>query len=377
MRIAFYAPLKPPDHAVPSGDRRMARLLIDAFECAGHEVELASRLRSWNGSPDPARQARLQRVGGALAERLLRRYRARPAAARPGAWLTYHLYYKAPDHIGPLVADALGIPYLVAEASVADKRANGPWALGHEATIAALDQAARVISLNPLDAKCLPHPERVRPIKPFLDPAPFRAAAKRRAAARTEMAAAQGLDTAYPWLLAVAMMRPGDKLESYRLLARTLEGLGDRDWQLLLVGDGPARAEVEAAFAWAGTDRLRTYGVAEPDRLPGIYAACDLMVWPAVNEAYGMAILEAQAAGLPVVAGYGEGLAAIVRDGETGLLTPPGDAVAFGAALRELLETPEKRRALGRAAADKVAAEHTLEAAACRLDAILAEVAAR
>ena len=45
-RVAFYAPLKPPDHPVPSGDRRMAQLLWQALEAAGARVELASRLRS-------------------------------------------------------------------------------------------------------------------------------------------------------------------------------------------------------------------------------------------------------------------------------------------------------------------------------------------
>ena len=45
---------------------------------------------------------------------------------RPDLWFTYHLYYKAPDLVGPLVAGALGIPYAVAEASVAHKRAGKP-----------------------------------------------------------------------------------------------------------------------------------------------------------------------------------------------------------------------------------------------------------
>ncbi|WP_035670480.1 hypothetical protein [Azospirillum brasilense] len=48
MRIAFYAPLKSPTHPVPSGDRRMARLLMAALERAGHAVTLASTLRSWD-----------------------------------------------------------------------------------------------------------------------------------------------------------------------------------------------------------------------------------------------------------------------------------------------------------------------------------------
>ena len=87
MRVAFYAPLKPPDHPVPSGDRRMARLLIQALELAGHEVEVAARLRSWHGVPDGARQARIAELGAALAERLLRRHPTRPAPARPPAWL--------------------------------------------------------------------------------------------------------------------------------------------------------------------------------------------------------------------------------------------------------------------------------------------------
>jgi hypothetical protein len=107
MRIAFYAPMKPPDHPVPSGDRRMSRLLIAALGRAGHEVELASRLRSREGTGSPERQARLRRVGAGLARRLLRRYHARPPAQRPRAWLTYHLYYKAPDWIGPAVCEAL------------------------------------------------------------------------------------------------------------------------------------------------------------------------------------------------------------------------------------------------------------------------------
>ena len=371
MRIAFYAPLKPPDHPVPSGDRRMARLLADALRHAGHEVDLASRLRSWTGTPDPARQARMAQVGARLGDRLLRRYRARPPEARPRAWLTYHLYYKAPDWIGPQVSAALGIPYLLAEASVANKRANGPWALGHKATLAALDHARAVITLNPADLEGLPDPGRATLLKPFLDPAPYRAAAGRRVELRARLAGDHGLDPARPWLLAVAMMRAGDKLDSYRVLARALGTLGDLDWHLLVAGDGPARPEVEAAFAPLAGGRVHFLGARDADGLAQVYAACDLLAWPALNEAYGMALLEAQAAGLPVVAGRGGGVAGVVRDGDTGLLTAPGDADAFGAALRRLLTDEDRRHALAAAAPRAVAAEHGLEQAAARLDAIL------
>ena len=376
MRVAFYAPLKPPDHGVPSGDRRMARLLIQALELAGHQVEVAARLRSWHGVPDAARQARIAALGEALAERLLRRYRSRPAAARPRAWLTYHLYYKAPDWIGPRVAEALGIPYLLAEASLAGKRANGLWAMGHAATQAALDRAAAVISLNPDDVEGLPDPGRVRPLAPFLDPAPFQAAAAKRSTLRAALAETHGLNPAQPWLLAVAMMRPGDKLASYRLLAEALQGLRGSAWQLLVAGDGPARAEVEAALGAVPPDRVRWLGEVTAEALPALYAACDLLVWPAIHEAYGMALLEAQAAGLPVVAGRGAGVAQLVVDGQTGRLTEAGDAAAFAQAVAGLLAAPGTRARMAAAAQARVAAEHGLSAAAARLDAVLREAVA-
>jgi hypothetical protein len=71
--VAFYAPMKPPDHPTPSGDRRMARALLRALGRTGRPVELASRLRSYDRAGDPVRQRRLEALGGRLAARLLRR----------------------------------------------------------------------------------------------------------------------------------------------------------------------------------------------------------------------------------------------------------------------------------------------------------------
>lgn len=375
--------MKPPDHPQPSGDRRMARMLIRALELGGHEVALASRFCSRDGAGDPDRQARLARAGGRLAARLLRRYRAGPAAGRPEAWLTYHLYYKAPDWIGPAVARGLAIPYLVAEASVAPKRAGGPWDLGHRATLEALAAASAVIALNPADLPCLPGDCRARLLLPFLDPEPGRAAAAERPVHRKALEARFGLDPERPVIAAVAMMRPGDKLASYRLLAEALNGLEARAWQLLIVGDGPARPQVEAAFAYFGDSgsrpggvpggggRVRFAGAVAEEELPALLAGADLFAWPAVREAYGMALLEAQAAGLPVAAGREGGVPAIVADGETGLLADPGDPAAFRDALGRLLADPALRQRQGAAALAKVARDHGLDQAAFRLDGIL------
>jgi glycosyltransferase involved in cell wall biosynthesis len=377
MRIAFYAPLKPPFHPVASGDRTMARLLIEALRRSGHEVAVAAALRSRDGTGDPVRQARLRDLGGRLAARFVR-HSARVPAARPDLWFTYHLYYKAPDWLGPRVADALAIPYVVAEASVAGKRSGGAWRLGHDAVVAALGRADAVIGLNSADrAAVLPAlavPERYHAMRPFIATAPFAAAAASRAAQREELAARHGIDPAVPWLVAVAMMRAGDKLASYRLLAAALMRSRDLPWRLLIVGDGPALGDVETAFALLA-DRIAWLGRIEGPALAGVLEAGDLMAWPAINEAYGMALLEAQAAGLPVLAGASGGVADIVADGVTGRLVPAGDAAAFASALAELLAFPARLRALGDAAAARAAAAHDIAGAARRLDGILRGVA--
>ena len=377
MRIAFYAPLKPPDHPVPSGDRRVARLLMAAMAKAGHRVELANRLRSRDPDGDPSHQARLAKVARARADRLLRRYTALPDEEIPQLWFTYHLYYKAPDHIGPRVAAGLGIPYVVAEASVANKRASGPWKDGHEATLAALDQAALVVTLNPADIEGLPDHKRIRLLRPFIDIAPFRGAAVARPRFRNALAARYGLDPEQPWLIAVGMMRSGAKLESYRVLALAMNRLAALGWQLLLIGDGPARPEVEEAFAVLNRGprgrRVHYAGELAAEDVAGHLAAGDLFVWPAVNEAFGMAFLEAQATGLPVVAGRGGGVAAVVADGESGILTPTGNAAAFAEAVRELLQDRGRRQVMASLARARVGANHTIDAASAQLDGYLHE----
>lgn len=379
MKIAFYAPLKPPHHPVPSGDRRMARLLMEALERAGHRVEVAARLRSRVALPDARTQARMAEIGARLAHRIIRRSQAGSPAERPDLWFTYHLYYKAPDWIGPLVCDALQIPYVVAEASFAPKRAGGAWSAGHEATRLALARADAVIALNSLDAVCVQPVLRpgvcISLLPPFLDTAPFAKAAASRDAHRAALALRYSLPAGEPWLLAVAMMRDGDKLASYRVLgdalARLLARPGAPPFHLIVAGDGPARRAVTEALAPVPAERIRWLGELTADALPPIYAAADLFVWPAVNEAYGMALLEAAAAGLPVLAGRTGGVPDVVADGETGILVPVNDAGAFAQALSELIGRPEFLVELRGAALRVTAARHDILGASAALDAIV------
>ena len=372
MRIAFYAPLKPPYHAVPSGDRRMARLLMAALRKGGHQVELASRLRTYDRYGDERRQRRLRAFGKRVSDRLLRRYMVRPPAQRPAAWFTYHLYHKAPDWLGPTVAKALAIPYLVAEASHAPKRRNGPWAVGFDGAMAALAQADAVVGFNLVDAVCvrpmLKAGARIQTIRPFLN---LMTKSQPGYASRADLAADRGIAADVPWLLTVAMMR-SDKLASYQLLGMALSGMLHLPWRLLVAGDGDARTEVAAALAPLGA-RVHWMGAVDHRQLAALHAACDMMVWPAVKEAYGMALLEAQAAGLPVVAGNAGGVSLIVRHGQTGLLAPEGDMDLFCQAIAALLEDPLRREIMGDAARCIARAEHGIETAARILDDLLRE----
>src|SRR5438874_10798789 len=176
MRVTCYAAPLLPGHPTPAGDRRIARLFLEALRRAGHKPSVASRVRSFDGLGEARRQARVAALGQRAAERLIRQWRQRPETA-PELWFTYHLYYKAPDWLGPAVSAALGIPYVIAEASYAAKRASGAWASAHRAVERALRQADAVIGLNSADregvASLLRDPRGWFALPPFLDAAAY------------------------------------------------------------------------------------------------------------------------------------------------------------------------------------------------------------
>lgn len=366
MRVLLHTPLKPPDSEVASGDRAMGRGLVRLLRRLGHDVIMPPLSRVAPGVPPFERHIALQRRARAQAARLIARWRALPARhpERFDLWFTYHCYYRKPDWLGPTVSRALDIPYVIAEASHAPRRAQGATRLGHRAVERALAEADLVLSVNPRDmpgVKALLRPgAHQRWLPPFIDTGPFREAAGGPRAAN-----------AIPVLLSVGMMRARDKLASYRVLSQAFALLRDRPWQALLVGDGPARGEIERMMAPFG-ERVRFIGAVPHAALADVYASADLYLWPAINEAYGMAFLEAQAAGLPVVAGRTGGVPAVVTDGVTGMLTPIGDPVAFAGAVSRLLERPEERARLAAGAARRIGTHHDERAAARALAASLA-----
>lgn len=122
--------------------------------------------------------------------------------------------------------------------------------------------------------------------------------------------------------------------------------------RLLLVGDGEKRRELELQAAALGLGhRVHFLGVRTD--IPIILGACDVLVLSSRWEGNPLAVMEAMAAGKPVIATAVGGVPELVTDGATGLLVAPGDAAALGEALSALLHDASKRREMGGAAAQR------------------------
>ncbi|MGY5774925.1 glycosyltransferase family 4 protein [Rhizobium sp. LEGMi135b] len=354
MKIAFYAPLKSPAHPVPSGDRLMARQIIAVLKMAGHQVEVASELRSFTPAPEAGPRMEIAQKAKVEVGHLLERWQSETA---PDLWFTYHPYYKTPDLIGPPIARRLGIPYVTAEASYSRRHDENGWNENQRL----IADAARLAAVN----LCFTERDRIGLLDaipdgryerflPFIDTLPFVRSSQdpRR-------------------LITVAMLRKGDKFDSYTMLARALDLIREEDWSLTIIGDGPMRAEIRSLFSTFGESRVIWRGERSTAEIAGDLATAGLYVWPGCNEAYGLAYLEAQAAGLPVVAQATAGVPEVVMTGKTGLLTPDGDIGAYAGAIAQLLNDQNLRQTMADVAYDFVHHERSLPAASKRLETIL------
>lgn len=349
MHIGFYAPLKAPDHPVPSGDRQMARNLVAALGAAGHKVELISRLRSFAPQPDAPPLEELRRTAATELDHLTAAWV--DPVRRPELLFTYHLYYKAPDLLGPSLARRFGLPYATAEATLSGRRSTGPWGERQTIVAEAVGAAALNICFTARDRDGLAAvapPGSLLDLPPFIDATAF-APAQRRPGGPVR-------------LVTVAMMRPGDKLDSYRVLAAALDRITPLDWNLTIVGDGPAYAEVAAALAKWPAARIHWAGAVPADAVVEHLHAADVMVWPGLGEAFGVCYLEAEACGVPVVAVRNAGTPSVVVHEETGLLTA-SDPADYAVALARLIGDPALRARLGATAVAIVRQRHSREAA--------------
>jgi glycosyltransferase involved in cell wall biosynthesis len=215
--------------------------------------------------------------------------------------------------------------------------------------------------------------EKIRVVPHGLPPACF---APADAVARTAAREAWGAGPEEIVFGAVARLHPS-KDHATLLRAFAQAHRRNRATRLILVGDGPRRGRLEALaralLGGSAPERVRFLGEQVVDRR--LYAGFDVAVLATRREGFGLAALEAMAAGLPLVASRVGALPEIVRPEETGLLVEAGSRPALAAALERLASDPALRDAMG-ARAREAARAFTVERMARAVGAVYREVVA-
>ncbi|MBC7250916.1 MAG: glycosyltransferase [Anaerolineae bacterium] len=139
--------------------------------------------------------------------------------------------------------------------------------------------------------------------------------------------------------------------------------------RLLVVGDGELRPALARQVVRLGLQDSVTFAGRRED-VPRIMTALDVLVMPSLWEGFGLVLLEAMAAGKPIVASRVSAIPEIVVDGETGLLVPPRDVKALAAALIELLRNPQRAVEIGRRGRARLEQEFTVERMVAQTEAL-------
>lgn len=161
-------------------------------------------------------------------------------------------------------------------------------------------------------------------------------------------------------------------VEAAALLAR--EGVR---FELLLVGDGPMRAQIEQLIRDNGlVDRVRITGWMSGDQVRDALLAARALVLPSFAEGLPVVIMEALAVGRPVVTTAIAGIPELVEAGRTGWVVPAGSLTALATAMTQVLQAPPSRLGeMGRAGAEAVARQHDVNIEAARLAELFRHVA--
>ncbi len=368
--IAFYAPIKPPDHPIPSGDRLIAANIVTALKLAGHTVNLASRNISY--SKRSSLDILKERKNGAIAEadRIISKYANGPTKTRPDLWITYHPYCKAPDWIGPKVSSALNIPYLTIEAARTAQGVGDEWEPWRKEAQAGIKLADRHLCFKPTDraylGELLGSDENLMDIPAFLDTPNIGIA--RPASLPSHW------NSHTPVLVTAGMMRKGKKDRNFFMLAEVLSGIIGDSWNLVVIGGGPEEDAIQAAFSSVPDERIHWCGQIEHAEVLKWMAAGDIFVWPGWKEPIGMVYLEAQLQGLPVIAQRSMGVPLVVQDQKTGMLSPEDDLEAMRANLKALLGDSHLRQSMSSKARANVLNNHGLERAADRINECISDL---
>ncbi|MCB1859396.1 MAG: glycosyltransferase [Gammaproteobacteria bacterium] len=160
-------------------------------------------------------------------------------------------------------------------------------------------------------------------------------------------------------IAAVAQLIPR---KGHRFLIEALARLVD-DYPglyLLLLGQGPEEQVLREQLISLGLEGRVVFGGFRHD-LPRLLPCFEIMVLPSLKEGLGVALLQASSAGIPVIASRAGGMPEAVRDGENGLLVPPGDSQALAAAIRRLLDDSSLADRLGEGGRALMAREFSVD----------------
>lgn len=351
MKISFYMPFKPFGHKNPSGDLITGMELHDFLSKKNHEVEIASTLRSRWLYLKPWKFLNVARER----DRVTSAQKSSPAAI----WLSYHTYYKAPDLLGPICSSRLSIPYVIFQGIYSTKRKRSlktfPGFLLNRTAL----QAAQVVFTNKKtdehNLKRLLPEERVKYISPGLIPDQFNFDLVARRALKEQWNVGERRV-----VMTTAMLRPGVKTTGVIKVIDSCAELRKRghDLILIVIGDGVNRSMIEQEGREKLPDNILFLGKIPRHELYRYYSAADVFAFPGIEEALGMVYLEAQSAGLPVVAFNNWGAKEAVIHNETGLLSSAEKPEAFTQDIEKLVVDRDRRIKMRDAAKTHIRTNH-------------------
>ena len=178
----------------------------------------------------------------------------------------------------------------------------------------------------------------VRLIYHGIDPTPYLSAT--RAGWRQRL----GLTATEPVLITVARLAPVKGLKFALEAAAILQRDNILTWLFVWQGSELSSLQEQTAALCLG-QQVRWLGY-QTD-IPGLMAAADIKILPSLQEALGLVILEAMAAGLPIVASNVGGIPELVQDGQYGILVPPGTSIALASAIKQLLADQSRASSMG------------------------------
>ncbi len=354
MKIAYYMPFKPLDHANPSGDLVTGTELYSYLAGRGHDIALASRLRCRWIYYHPLTLLRLLREKNSILRDT--------ALAPPDLWLTYHSYYKAPDLLGAMCSKRLGIPYVIFQGIYSTKRRKHlktlPGFLLNRKVLQTADHVFTNKKRDLTNLKRLLPDDRLSYTAPGIHPRLFEFSPDWRERLRQKWAI-----SGETIVMTAAMMRSGVKTRGIEAVIDACSDLVQRglSLRLIIAGDGSGRQHLERKAVALLPNRVVFTGKIARDALYRYYSAADIFAFPGIEESLGLVYLEAQSCGLPVVACGDWGGGEAVVHGRTGLLSPAAEPSRFTGHIQCLIDGPEKRQALATAAGEHIRRNHDLD----------------